>query len=242
VSSSRRTRPSSASRTKSSATQTRASRPAARATRRGGPRPGADSGATRTAIFDAAADLFSRRGFDGVGVDDIARAAAANKAMIYYHFDDKLALYREIVCEMLRDAGARVSAIVDEPIASSDKLSRFIAEFVRLADSRPYFPTLMMREMAEGALHLDADTLGLMRTVFLAFNRILGEGQENGAFRAVNPVLAYMTVLGPVMLNAARERAAAQPGRGLLPMFVRVSHADLTRHMQSVALRMLDKD
>ena len=44
------------------------------------------------------------------------------------------------------------------------------------------------------------------------------------------------------MLNAARERAAAAPGRGELPMFVaRLPHR-LTRHMQQVALRMLQKD
>ncbi len=44
------------------------------------------------------------------------------------------------------------------------------------------------------------------------------------------------------MLNAARERAGAVPGRKELPMFAFVSHADLTRHMQAVALRMLQKD
>jgi AcrR family transcriptional regulator len=210
--------------------------------RRGGPRRGADPGATKTAVFRAAADAFSRRGFDGVGVDDIAAAAGVNKAMIYYHFDDKLSLYREVVCEMLRDAGAMVSAIADRPQSAADKLTDFIAAFVALADTRPYFPPLMMREIAEGAPHLDAGALALMRAVFTAFGRILAEGQQSGAFRPVHPVLAYMTVLGPLMLNAARERAGARPGRGELPMFVHVPHADLTRHMQAVALRMLQKD
>jgi AcrR family transcriptional regulator len=209
--------------------------------RRGGPRPGADAGATRSAVFAAAADAFSRRGFDGVTIDDIATAAGVNKAMIYYHFTDKLALYRDIVCEMLDEAGARVSAVVAEPVSPAEKLQRFIAGFIALADSRPYFPPLMMREMAEGALHLDAGILARMRTVFLAFARVLAEGQESGVFRAVNPVLAYMSIMGPVLLNAARERAAAQPGRDQLPMFVRVPHDELTRHMQHVALYMLEK-
>jgi AcrR family transcriptional regulator len=210
--------------------------------RRGGPRSGAEAVGTRRAIFTAAADLFSRRGFDGVVVDDIARAARVNKAMLYYHFADKLGLYREIVEEMLREAGARMAVIADGAGSPEARMARFVAEFVALADERPYFPTLMMREIAEGALHLDADTLALMRVVFLAFCRILADGQERRDFREVQPVLAYMTVLGPVLLNAARERAAAQPGRKELPMFVRVPHADLTRHMQDVAARMLRKD
>ena len=162
--------------------------------------------------------------------------------MIYYHFDDKLGLYRAIVQEMLREAGARMTAIAAAAEPPDARMARFIAEFVALADGRPYFPTLMLREIAEGALHLDADTLALMRVVFLAFGRILGEGQQRGVFRQVQPILAYMTILGPVLLNAARERAAAQPGRQQLPMFARVPHGELTRHMQEMAKRMLRKD
>ena len=215
---------------------------ATRAPRRGGPRPGASPGATRAAVFAAAADAFSRRGFDGVTIDDIARSAGVNKAMIYYHFAGKLALYRDIVCEMLDEAGARVSAIVAEPLSPSDKLRRFIAGFIALADSRPYFPPLMLREIAEGALHLDSEILARMRSVFLAFVRVLSEGQASGEFRQVHPVLAYMSVVGPVLINAARERAAAQPGRDQLPMFVPVPHDELTRHMQEVAIHMLENN
>jgi TetR/AcrR family transcriptional regulator len=201
-----------------------------------------DAAASREAIFLAAADLFSRHGFDAVTVHDIAKAAGVNRAMLYYHFADKLALYRDIVCRMLDAAAARVGAIVDEPLSAPEKLERFIASFVTLADSHPYFPPLMLREIAEGALHFDSDILSRMRTVFLAFVRVLSEGHDAGLFRSVNPVLAYMSVIGPVLLNAARERVAQQPGRDQLPMFTQVPHDELTRHMTRVALQMLKKD
>jgi AcrR family transcriptional regulator len=210
--------------------------------RRGGPRKGVEPGATRAAVFAAAAEAFSRRGFDGVTMDDIAHTASVNKAMIYYHFDDKLALYREIVRDMLREGGARLRAVADAEATPEEKVARFVEGFVGLTDARPYFPTMMMREIAEGAPHLDPATLGLMREIFLTFARILGEGHKAGAFCQVHPVLAYMSVMAPLMFNAARERAAAQPGRSDLPMFVQVPHNELTRHMQRVALRMLQKD
>jgi AcrR family transcriptional regulator len=211
----------------------------AAATRRGGPRAGGDAGATRAAVFAAAADAFSRRGFDGVSVDDIARDAGVNKAMIYYHFDDKLALYREIVRDMLRDGGSRLVAIAQSSASAADKMARFIEQFVAMTDARPYFPPLMVREMVEGGPRLDSATLAMMRTVFMAFGHILADGAASGEFRRVNPVLAYMSILGPLLLNAARERAAAQPGREQLPMFAPVPHVDLTRHMQEAARRML---
>jgi len=209
--------------------------------RRGGPRPLTQPGDTRAAIFHAAAEAFSRRGFDGVVVDRIARTARVNKAMIYYHFTDKLALYREIVRDMLRHAGASVSAIADSRATPEAKINTWIETFVALSEERPYFPPLMMREIAEGAPHLDHETLAMMKTVLAAFRRIITEGQRRGVFRAVNPILAYITLLAPLMFNAARERAASEPGREDLPMFVEVPHAELTRHMQQVALRMLRK-
>lgn len=201
-----------------------------------------DAPSSRAAIFHAAADLFSRHGFDAVTVDDIARAAGVNRAMLYYHFTDKLALYRDIVCRMLDEAGARVTALVNEPISAPEKLEKFITTFVALTDSHPYFPPLMLREIAEGALHFDAEILARMRHVFLAFMGVLTEGHRAGVFREVNPVLTYMSVIGPVLLNAARERAAERHGRDQLPMFAPVPHDELARHMARAAQQMLKKD
>ena len=106
---------------------------------------------------------FSSRGFDGVGVDDIAAQAQVNKAMIYYHFADKLALYRAVVGDMLGMIGATATAIADSDQSPQDKLNQFIANFVTQADARPWFPTMMLREISEGAPHLDVETFGLMK-------------------------------------------------------------------------------
>lgn len=214
--------------------------------RRPGPAPAAGrtsvSTATRELVFRAGADAFARAGFNGVGVDDIARAAGVNKAMLYYHFTSKLELYREIVRDMMRAVSAAAITIADSDDAPATKIERFIETLATLREARPWFPPLMMREMSAGAPHLDPDTLLLMRAVFMAFGRILEQGESTGDFRKVHPVLAYVTILGPMMMNAVRERAAAEPGRAHLPMFVAIAREDLIAHMQHTALSMLAKD
>ena len=136
-----------------------------------------------------------------------------------------------------------MSAIAESEDSPDLKIERWVETFVRLTEERPYFPTLMMREIAEGAPRLDQATgAGRIRVIIAAFARILAEGQQRGLFRPMHPILAYLTVFAPLMFNAARERAAAGHGHTDFPMFVEVSHADLTRHMQRVALRMLQKD
>jgi len=172
-------------------------------------------------------------------VDDIAAQAQVNKAMIYYHFADKLALYRAVVGDMLATLGASAAAIADSDRPPQDKLNRFIENFVTQADARPWFPTMMLREISEGAPHLDLDTFALMKSVFLAFGRILNQGAAAGTFRPVHPILAYTSILGPLLMNAARERMAKEPERAELPMFVDIPHTDLIAHIQYTAHCML---
>ena len=196
---------------------------------------------TRDAVFDAAATLFSAKGFDSISMDGIARRAGVNKAMIYYHFADKLTLYRSVVGEMLQHMTGTVTAIAAEEGPAPAKLDRFIEAFVRMTETRPWFPALMLREISEGAPHLDLETLQRLRTVVLTFARILDEGHAAGVFRKVHPILAYLSVVGPLIFNAARERVAAQPGRQDqdLPMLVSIPHDDLIAHVQETARRML---
>ncbi len=196
---------------------------------------------TKASVFDSAAGLFSDRGFDGVSVDDIARDAGVNKAMIYYHFADKLALYRAVLADGLSKMCAIVDAIASSVDAPATKLDRFIEAFVRMTETRPWMPALMLREIAEGAPRLDTGTMSQMRTVIASFASILSQGQESGIFRRLHPILAYESVVGPIIINAARERVAAQPQRqgDDFPMLAAISHAEVIAHSQDTARRML---
>ena len=63
--------------------------------------------ASQAAIVAAAAAEFSERGFEAGGVDRIAAKAGVNKAMLYYHFGSKRALYIEVLRDMFRAVSAR---------------------------------------------------------------------------------------------------------------------------------------
>jgi AcrR family transcriptional regulator len=151
---------------------------------------------SRADVFAAAAELFSSRGFDGVGVDDIAHAAGLNKAMIYYHFESKHALYREVVQEMLRAVGTIAIEAADRPEPADIRLSAFIAGLIQMAAQRPWFPPLMLREIS-GAPTPRPRHPRSHETVFVAFTRILADGQQTGLFRPSTGA-RHMSILGPV--------------------------------------------
>lgn len=52
---------------------------------------------TKEKIAETALELFSRRGYDGVSVRDIARAVGIRESSIYNHFESKRAIFDAIV-------------------------------------------------------------------------------------------------------------------------------------------------
>lgn len=80
-----------------------------------------DADAAREAILNAAQEIFARDGFSGARVDDIARTAGYNKALIFHYFDDKLGLYRTLMSRTKERLFARFEAAFDRIFAGDDQ-------------------------------------------------------------------------------------------------------------------------
>src|SRR5213595_821758 len=119
-------------------------------------------------------------------MDRLARAARLNKAMIYYHFPGKAALYREILNDMFGAVRARVTAVAASAAPPSEKVRRYIAAIADEAEARPHFPPIWLREVAEGGAHVDRATVEYIRYVLQTLGGILREGQRAGRFHPAN--------------------------------------------------------
>src|SRR5438034_1027274 len=142
--------------------------------------------ASRERIVAAAAREFAARGYAGANMDRVARAARLNKAMIYYHFTSKAALYREILNDMFGAVSAAVGAVAASDASPADKVRGYVAAIAGEAEARPHFPPIWLREIAEGGEHIDDAAVRYVRAVLGALGRILDEGVRAGRFRAVN--------------------------------------------------------
>ncbi|MBP1633742.1 MAG: TetR/AcrR family transcriptional regulator [Acidobacteria bacterium] len=193
---------------------------------------------SRDAILAAAVAEFAAHGFRGATVDAIARRARLNKAMIYYHFDDKLALYLEILRGIFSVMRDRSAAIVASSTTPREKIAAFIDALGSEADARPHLPRLMMREIADDARRLDPPTLRIMAGVFQNLRAILDEGFEKGAFRRVNPMVAYFQIVAPTLFfRAAAPLREAMSRQGLAEL--RMEASAFSENLKDSALQAL---
>lgn len=172
--------------------------------------PSADPEPTRDRLMAAAAQEFAARGFDGAKVDRIAARARLNKAMLYYHFHDKAALYRVILSDMFGALATRVEGIAREGVDPVEQIRHFIQAVAAESAARPHFPPMWMREMAEAGRHLDERVLADVMRVLRVLGAILHEGHERGLFQPRHPFVVQMSIVAPIVLfsatTAVRER------------------------------------
>ena len=165
-------------------------------------------------ILAAAAVEFAARGYAGARVDSIARRARVNKAMLYYHFRSKQGLYRALLRDTFGRAGARLETIAASGAPPAEQLDSVIAAIAGFVREHHFFAAIMLREIAESGAHLDAATLAALAAIPRAVGGIIQRGVDEGAFRPVNPLAAYFSMLAPMVVYMAgapiRRRLSAR--------------------------------
>jgi TetR/AcrR family transcriptional regulator len=194
---------------------------------------------SRTRILAAAGEEFGARGFAATTVDRIARRARVNKAMIYYHFPDKRALYAAIVRELYTGVVGKLRAIASESLPLNRKLDKLIESLVHSVDASTHFLPIFLREIADGAVHLGPEELALIVGIFTTVSGVIVEGGKQHVFQPVHPALAHFTLVGPLIMFRATAPVRARIKSVRHVEIPDVDSATLVRHLQMVAQRML---
>jgi AcrR family transcriptional regulator len=143
---------------------------------------------TKERVLEAALDEFADYGLAGARVDRIARRADINKAMIYYHFDSKEALYDHVLKAHMEGAVMTLTAEIAEDLPLEEIL-RIIAEYHRRGfESADKFSRIVLREFAAGSESIKrvlpelAGKENLRRLIV----RKIEEGKHEGKYRDID--------------------------------------------------------
>jgi AcrR family transcriptional regulator len=90
---------------------------------------------TKDRLLKAAFEEFSRRGFAGARVDEIATKAGANKALIYQYYGDKEALFKQVLEAKMGEMG---KIATDDP----ERFPEVIGDFFDFHAANPWVTRL----------------------------------------------------------------------------------------------------
>src|ERR1700690_447476 len=146
---------------------------------------------SRAAILNAAVAEFADYGIAGARTDAIARAARVNKALLYYYFKDKDALYEAVLDHVFGGLRDRVTPVLDSKLPPRQKMLEYLGAYFDYIAANPCFPRVVQAEWMRagaGSPRMQRVAKEYFRPIFEKVAEVLREGISAGEFRAVNPM------------------------------------------------------
>src|SRR5881296_4290568 len=158
---------------------------------------------SRAAILQAAIREFAREGVAGARTDAIARAARVNKALLYYYFKDKEALYGAVLDEVFGGLTATVMNVLSRDLPPRKKILAYAGAHFDYVASHPSYPRIgqseMMRAGRGSAGQLERIAKQYFRPLFGKVAEVLRAGQTTGEFRHVDPLQFIPTMIAVIV-------------------------------------------
>lgn len=106
-------------------------------------------------ILEAADDLFCERGYAGVSVRDVAKQAGVNKALVFYYYESKDALFQRVLSRYY-DAHASVLTLPEDPSRSlRERVHDLVTHYFDFMDEHQRYARLIQQEVARRGDHLE---------------------------------------------------------------------------------------
>src|SRR6266852_2115191 len=146
---------------------------------------------SRAAILKAAVREFAQEGVAGARTDAIARSAKVNKALLYYYFEDKEALYRAVLDQVFGGVRAAIHNALAQELAPRERLASYVCAHFDYIASNPLYPRIVQAEFLRAGRdpsRLERIAKHYFRPVFLELSGLLEAGVQSGDFRHVDPI------------------------------------------------------
>ena len=156
---------------------------------------------TRERLLTAASRLFAERGYEGVAVDEVVDAAAANKRMVYHYFGNKDGLFVAV----LERAFATLQQAEEDLFTpgvrrgdARDVLADLVALYFAFLQRHPEFVRLLLWENLQGGSRcLQAGPLVSRSPMLRHVKDLLAQGEAEGLFRpGIDPRYLLISLIG----------------------------------------------
>lgn len=137
-------------------------------------------------ILEAALEVFSRNGFRGSTLDQIAKEAGLSKPNLLYYFPSKVAMHRALIDRLLASWLDPLKEVnVDaEPV---DEIVAYVLRKLEMAREYPRESRLFANEIVQGAPHIMDKIEGELRTLVDEKAEWINTLVAEGKIAPVNP-------------------------------------------------------
>jgi TetR/AcrR family transcriptional regulator len=150
----------------------------------------------RAGILKAAERIFAANGPEGTSTEAIAEAAKVNKALLFYHFKSKEALFRAVAEDMLGQFHREAMLVLSDDAPAKEALTKYFDLVFDAFRSRPDIGFLLHRAVLSDSKLTERVAQKYLMPRLNKLAALIERGVREGDFR---PVDGFQTALS---LNA----------------------------------------
>lgn len=161
-------------------------------------------GVARQSLLQSAIRLLNERGMGNVSLNDVAREARLNPALVTYYFGSKDNLFQAVVEQVTGEWRAEILAVVPEEAEPEEALRLRARATMHFLRRYPYLTRLIIHQMMtvkskESRFFIE----NFARVNFEEHTALLQKGTDAGVFRPVDPLFyfAHYIALGDLYAN-----------------------------------------
>ena len=133
----------------------------------------------RQQLLSAALDVFSLYGFSGASLDEIAQRADMHKSNIFYYYENKEALYVEVLTTVMQKWLAPLQ-VLEPDLEPAEAITQYLMQKIEVSRTQPKASKLFALEIIQGAPHILPILKGPLRKLFKRKSKVILNWQEQG--------------------------------------------------------------
>lgn len=148
----------------------------------------------RQQLLSAALDVFSVYGFSGASLDEIAQIAEMHKSNIFYYYENKEALYVEVLTTVLQKWLAPLQTLESE-LEPEEAIANYLMQKIEVSRTQPKASRLFALEVIQGAPHILEILKGPLKKLVKRKAKVIAMWQEQGKLsKEIDPELLILNI------------------------------------------------
>lgn len=151
---------------------------------------------TKEGIIEAAAKIFSEKGYNATSMQDIADAVHLQKASLYHHFSSKQEILVDILDNALDLINNRLELVMAQSLSPNEKLRQAMVSYFQTIAENQNLAAVLLMEMKSLDPELKARQASRREKFESIWKHLIEEGRQQEVFHHIDPSITGRAILG----------------------------------------------
>jgi TetR/AcrR family transcriptional regulator, cholesterol catabolism regulator len=151
---------------------------------------------TRDEILDAAAQIFSQKGFHATSMQDIAQAVSLQKASLYYHISSKQEILVDVLDRALDLLIVNMEDVMNLPLPPDEMLRRALTVYLTTILEHRELASVLLLEHRSLEPELHQRHIPRRDRFERLWRDLINQGIEQGFYNCSDPAMTGRALLG----------------------------------------------